>query len=111
MAYRLTTAGELLAHGENSPTNTRPLTPPSQPAPGGPTQWGVWCPVNNAKTDVELATSYGRNSRKVFDGETWDEALDRIKAAWEMIPVDLDWAIALPRIRAAWDMGPPDPLA
>jgi ribonucleotide monophosphatase NagD (HAD superfamily) len=66
--------------------------------------------MNNAKTDVELATSYGRNSRRVFGGETWDEALDRIKAAWEMIPVDLDWAIALPRIRAGWDMGPPDPL-
>ena len=67
-------------------------------------------PVNKAKSDVELATAYGRNCRKVFDGETWEGALERIKVVWETIPVDLPWDVAVPRIRAGWEQGPPDPI-
>ena len=67
--------------------------------------------MDRAKTDVELATAYGRTCRKVFDGDTWDQALAHIKLAWETIPVDLDWEVALPRIRSGWDMGPPEPIA
>jgi hypothetical protein len=63
--------------------------------------------VDKAKTDVELATAYGRNSRLVFAEKAWGEVMEHIKVGWELIPVDLSWEIALPRIRAGWDMWPP----
>jgi hypothetical protein len=66
--------------------------------------------MERAKTDVQLATAYGRTCRKVFDGETWEEALGRIREVWKTIPADLPWDVAVARIREGWQLGPPDPL-
>ena len=67
-------------------------------------RYGVRCPVDKARTDVEFAIAYGRNCRKVFGGEAWNVAIHRIRVTWETIPVDIDWEIALPLIRAGWHL-------
>lgn len=60
--------------------------------------------MDKARTDVEFAIAYGRNCRKVFEGEAWNVAIHRIRVTWETIPVDIDWEIALPLIRAGWHL-------